>query len=266
MNRSTGNYAEWKLSMKKTVLLFLLLTLPFISLTGETETKQDATVYVTSTGMAYHQDACRFLRQSQIAITLADAVKSGYNPCSTCEPPVLESGFVDNVPQNNTPLYRVNIVEIRNSSAADIGQMVRADVVSHVDGDTVRVRIPNPPASLNVIETIRLLGVDTPETVHPNRDAEFFGQEASDFTKRELLGRNVYLAFDWDLRDRFGRLLAYIYTDDGRCFNARLIYEGFGYALLRFPFQFMDEFRDLESEARREGRGLWGAYLSATEQ
>ena len=216
--------------MKKAVVVFLLLTMPIFLFYGETasgpETEPGVIVYVSSTGRSYHRDACRFLQQSKIAITLADALRSGYNPCSACRPPILESGAASSLILNNTPLYRVNVAGVRTTSAADISKMVKADVVGHVDGDTVRVRIPNPPAGLNVIETVRLLGVDTPETVHPNREAEFLGQEASDFTRRELLGRSVYLAFDWDLRDRYSRLLAYIYTDDGCCFNARLIYQG----------------------------------------
>jgi micrococcal nuclease len=136
--------------------------------------------------------------------------------------------------------------------------MTQAEVVSHVDGDTVRVRIANPPAGLGAVETIRLIGVDTPETVHPSRPVEHFGKEASDFTKARLLGKTVYLAFDWDLRDRYGRLLAYIYSADGDCFNADLVREGYGHAYTRFSFQFLEEFRALEREAREAKRGLWG--------
>ena len=154
-------------------------------------------------------------------------------------------------------LYRVNKAGLKNSSQADIGLMVKAMVIKHVDGDTVRVQIFNHPDELNAEETIRLLGVDTPETVRPNQPAQPFGKEASDFTMSRLLGRDVYLAFDWDLRDRYGRLLAYIYTDSGLCFNALLIREGFGYAYLQYPFQFMEEFKALEQEARQQKRGLW---------
>jgi len=257
------SYNSIRMTMqKKTFLVFLLLlllTLPALYFFASTEAEQETVVYVTSTGRAYHRDACRFLRQSQIAISLADAHISGYTACQTCQPPVLDAGAVSRLLENSTPLYRVNIAGAESSSAADIRQMLMAEVVHHVDGDTVRVRIPNPPTGINVIETIRLLGVDTPETVHPSREAELFGQEASDFTKDALLGQSVYLAFDWDLRDRYGRLLAYIYTEDGRCFNARLVQEGYGHAYLRFPFQFMDEFRELEQAARQAGRGLWGA-------
>jgi micrococcal nuclease len=153
--------------------------------------------------------------------------------------------------------------------------MVLAEVVDHVDGDTVRVRIANPPGGLGLVETIRLLGVDTPETVHPNQPVQRFGKEASDFTRARLLNKNVFLAFDWDLRDRYGRLLAYIYPADetaanaaaaaaggaggaiAACFNAILIREGYAHAYTRFAFQFADEFRALEQEARQEKRGLW---------
>jgi micrococcal nuclease len=108
-----------------------------------------------------------------------------------------------------------------------------------------------------VVETIRMLGVDTPETVHPSRAPERFGKEASLFTRTRLLGKSVSLAFDWDLRDHYGRLLAYIYTN-GSCFNADIIREGYGHAYTSYPFQFMDEFRRLEQEARNGKRGLWG--------
>ena len=154
-------------------------------------------------------------------------------------------------------LYRVNKAGLKNSSEADTGLMVKARVIKHVDGDTVRVQIFDRPDELNAEETIRFLGVDTPETVHPNQLVQHFGREASDFTMSRLLGRDVYLAFDWDLRDRYGRLLAYIYTDSGQCFNALLIQEGFGRAYLKYPFQFMEEFKALEQEARKQKRGLW---------
>ncbi|GHV92335.1 hypothetical protein AGMMS50268_28380 [Spirochaetia bacterium] len=219
----------------------------------------DTRVYVTNSGKKYHRENCSSLRRSKIEVSLLDAVKSGYGPCTSCKPPVLDEGEARTaVEQSPTAFYRVNIAALEGSAAADPGRMLGAEVVSHVDGDTVRVRIPNPPEGLGTVETIRLIGVDTPETVHPRREVEFFGKEASDFTKQKLLGKQVNLAFDWDTRDKYGRLLAYIYTADGACFNAALIREGYGHAYTRFTFQFMDEFRALEQEARREKRGLWG--------
>jgi len=154
-------------------------------------------------------------------------------------------------------LYRVNKIGLKKSFEANTDLMLKARVIKHVDGDTVRVQIPNPPVELKRVETIRLLGVDTPETVHPNKVVQYFGKEASNFTMSKLLDQDVFLAFDWDLRDRYGRLLAYIYTDSGDCFNAVLIREGFGHAYVRYPFQFIQEFKSLEQNARRQKRGLW---------
>jgi len=234
---------------------YILLFLLFVStplLIGEVS--QDEIVYITNTGRMYHREACSYLSGSKIAISLMEAVKS-YTPCSVCKPPVVDT---KDIRINDGELYRVNIFGLRNSYDANIGFMLKATVIEHIDGDTVRVRISSPPKDLSAVETIRLLGVDTPETVHPNQAVQIFGKEASDYTRNKLLNKDVYLSFDWDLRDRYNRLLAYIYTGSGLCFNAALIQEGFGHAYLQYPFQFMEEFRALEGEARQQGRGLWG--------
>ena len=238
-------------------LLFVIYFLTSSLLFAQSAAAGDV-VYVTATGARYHLDGCSSLSLTRISVTIQDAVLSGYTPCGICRPPAftVPAGEAQRAASQNT-LYRVNTEGLRNTSSANLNRMTRAEVVGHVDGDTVRVRIPNPPAGLNIVETIRLLGVDTPETVHPERQVEFFGREASEYTRTQLYGRNVFLAFDWDLRDRYGRLLAYIYLEDGRCFNAMLVREGYGHAYLVYPFQFMDEFRNLEQEARRERRGLW---------
>jgi micrococcal nuclease len=232
----------------------------------------DTAVYVTNSGKKYHRDSCSSLSRSKIAIPLEDAVSSGYEPCGICKPPALApapaaigkaatgtaNGALGGAANGETAgLYRVNLAGLKTSAGADIRRMVQAEVVGHVDGDTVRVRISNPPEGLQAVETIRMLGVDTPETVHPSRPVERFGREASDFTKERLLNKTVRLAFDWDLRDRYGRLLAYIYTGDAACFNAALIREGYAHAYTSFAFQFADEFRALEREARLAERGLW---------
>jgi micrococcal nuclease len=234
----------------------LISILSSLFLLGATET----TVYVTNSGSKYHLETCTSLRRSKIAVSLEDAFKSGYQACSVCKPPVPSQGsarITKTRPQQT--LYRVNRLNLTASSQGEISRMVPAEVVDHVDGDTLRVRIPNPPLDLKTVETIRMLGVDTPETVHPHKPVERFGQEASDFTKERLLGTPVYLAFDWDLRDQYGRLLAYVYTSEGHCFNATLIQEGYGHAYSSYTFQFIAEFKGLEQAARIGKRGLWGA-------
>jgi micrococcal nuclease len=221
------------------------------------------TVYVTNSGTKYHISGCSALRNSAIAVSLEDAARSGYEPCAICKPPPLPAAAGQTAAPAGAEtrgaggLYRVNLEQLASCEAAALNRLTAAEVTGHVDGDTIRVRIANPPPELSVVETIRLIGVDTPETVHPKREVEYFGAEASAFTKARLLGKNVRLAFDWDLRDRYGRLLAYVYTEDGVCHNAELVRQGYGHAYTRFPFQFMDEFRRCEREAREKRRGLW---------
>jgi micrococcal nuclease len=126
-------------------------------------------------------------------------------------------------------------------------------VVKVVDGDTVRVQRGKRTA------TVRLIGVDTPETMHPNKPVERYGKEASAFTRRLLLGERVRLEYDQQRRDRYGRTLAYVYRErDGLFVNAEIIRRGYGHADTRFPFRHLDEFRRLEREARQKRRGLWG--------
>ena len=204
---------------------------------------------------------------------------SGLKPCGICNPPTFapetratpvvannrstQSGgapkTVSSTGAHSVEPYRVNQHRLKTSSAADFSLMSRAKVTGHVDGDTVKVRIYNPPAGINELETVRMLGVDAPETKHPSKPVEYFGKEASEFTRKALLNKQVFLAFDFDLRDRYGRLLAYIYTSREQCFNAKLIYEGYAHAYVYFPFQFMGEFRRLEQEARKAKRGLWAS-------
>ena len=123
-----------------------------------------------------------------------------------------------------------------------------------VDGDTLVVQ---------GVGRVRLIGVDTPETVHPSRPVEFFGREASTFAKRLLEGRRVRLEYDRERTDRYGRTLAYVHLADGTFVNAEIIRQGYGHAYTRFPFRHLDRFRRLEREARAAGRGLWGSAGSA---
>jgi micrococcal nuclease len=117
-----------------------------------------------------------------------------------------------------------------------------------IDGDTIE---------LDGGERVRLIGVDTPETVDPRRPVQYFGKEASAFTRRMAEGKNVRLEQDEDTRDRYGRTLAYVYLQDGTFLNAEIIRQGYGHAYTRFPFRYQQQFVELEREAREKGRGLW---------
>ena len=117
-----------------------------------------------------------------------------------------------------------------------------------VDGDTLL---------LSSGERVRLIGVDTPETKHPQKPVQYFGKEAYHFTKRMAEGKEVHLEFDWQRRDKYNRLLAYVYLLDGTFLNAEIIKQGYGFAYTRFPFKYLEEFRRYEREARENRRGLW---------
>ena len=131
-------------------------------------------------------------------------------------------------------------------------QRLGARVIRVIDGDTIKVDLGGR------IHTVRLLGVDTPETKHPTKQVQYFGREASAFTKKWLHGKTVELARDpmGDTRDRYGRLLRYVFVG-GDNFNAKLIREGYAYAYRRFPFSQRSKFIRLEAEAKQKGRGLW---------
>jgi micrococcal nuclease len=128
-----------------------------------------------------------------------------------------------------------------------------ARVTAVIDGDTLDV------AWAGHRERVRLLGVDTPETVDPRRPVGCYGAEASAFTHRRLQGRTVRLSFDRQRRDRYGRLLAYVQVD-GHRFNDELLTAGYARLLVIPPNgRYGRAMLDRELAARSAGRGLWGA-------
>jgi micrococcal nuclease len=126
--------------------------------------------------------------------------------------------------------------------------------VAHVvDGDTIDVNMGTQK------ETVRLLGIDTPETHDPRKPVQCFGEAASAHTRQLLDGKNVRLEpdpADSD-RDKYGRLLRYVYLPDGTLINAALIRDGYAFAYTVFPLTKLDDFRALQTQAREANRGLW---------
>lgn len=122
-----------------------------------------------------------------------------------------------------------------------------------IDGDTLDVTLAGKH------ERVRLLGIDTPETHDPRKPVQCFGEAAAAHTKQLLEGKNVRLEpdpTDSD-RDKYNRLLRYVYLPDGTLINAKLIQDGYAFAYTIFPLEKLDDFRALETEARTAGRGLW---------
>jgi micrococcal nuclease len=133
-------------------------------------------------------------------------------------------------------------------SAAAVGQSA-ARVQRVIDGDTV---------VLDTVGTVRLIGVDTPETVDPRKPVQEFGVEAAFHVRSMLEGRQVRLEYDQQRLDKYGRTLAYLYlVEDGTFVNLEIIRQGYGHAYLNYPFRQMELFREAEREAREANRGLW---------
>src|SRR4051812_26925844 len=136
------------------------------------------------------------------------------------------------------------------------GARSEATVVRVVDGDTIQVRLAR-----GAIERVRYIGVDTPESVKPNTPVQCFAKAASAFNRRLVAGRKVTLVRDVEERDRYGRLLAYVYRrPDGLFVNEELVRRGYARPLTIPPdVRFSAQFVRLADEARRAARGLWAA-------
>ncbi|CAN5692350.1 hypothetical protein BH24ACT26_BH24ACT26_22930 [soil metagenome] len=122
-----------------------------------------------------------------------------------------------------------------------------------IDGDTIEV------SRRGRIVDVRLIGIDTPESVHPSEPVECFGKAASEFTRRHLEGARVRLAYDVERRDHYGRTLAYVFYEGGRMFNEILVAEGYALVYTYPPnVKHADRFVAAQRSARRGDRGLWG--------
>lgn len=158
---------------------------------------------------------------------------------------------------------------LRSSNAGDFGTTVLVpkspaehpllkpgfnSVTRVVDGDTIVVLIND------VSEKVRLIGVDTPETVDPRKTVQCFGKEASAFTKSLLLNKIVRLEADVSQgdRDKYGRLLRYVFLEDGTLVNKEIIAKGYGHEYTyRLPYKYQDEFKTAQRTARESQKGLW---------
>ncbi|KKM95347.1 hypothetical protein LCGC14_1189200 [marine sediment metagenome] len=133
-----------------------------------------------------------------------------------------------------------------------------ASVSSVVDGDTIKVYIDG---QLDTEETLRLIGVDTPETVHPALPVQFFGPEATAFTKLMCENKKVrlFLPKAGDMRGRYGRLLVYVELENKQILNEQIIVQGFGYSYTKYPHEKTKLYNELERQARNAKRGLWAS-------
>jgi len=239
--------------LKKLLSIILLLLIvcaayadpPDVTETADDDAEETVWIAASGAGQRYHYENCRTLRGGGREVSISEARSQGLTPCGTCR----------RQPRNAEP----HSVDIKPNSL----HFVR--VMRVIDGDTITVEFQNGTRP----ERLRLIGVDTPETRHPQRGVEFYGKEASAFTTESLENRHVWLQFDVGIRDRFQRYLGYIWTekpqniDDeeeirDKMFNARLLLKGYGQVMTIQPnSRYASLFVEFQREAREENRGLW---------
>ncbi len=151
--------------------------------------------------------------------------------------------------------------------AAPVGETSAAQVTAVIDGDTIDVQFDD-----GVVERVRYIGVDTPETVHPRRGVDCYGPEASARNHEMVEGQRVWLERDITERDRYGRLLRYVWlaAEDGSAgafVNAALVADGYAQVVTYPPdVRYVDLYLALQRQAREEGRGLWGGCTGAVNE
>lgn len=150
---------------------------------------------------------------------------------------------------------QINLKEIRQILGVyDEVSQENQTVTDIVDGDTLKININGK------IETVRLLSIDTPETKDPRKPVECFGREAANKLKELTLGKTVLLETDsmQGDRDRYGRLLRYLYLLDGTFINAQMVKSGYAFAYTEIKSDHMEYMQNLELEAQTNNSGLWG--------
>lgn len=158
------------------------------------------------------------------------------------------------------PQEQVNVVT--TSSPAPTTQSNLYAVSSVIDGDTIQVVIDGKK------ETLRLIGIDTPETVDPRKPVQCFGKEASAKAKSLLSGKSVRLEADptQGERDKYQRLLRYVFLEDGTNFNKLMISEGYAYEYTyNTPYKYQSEFKQAQKEAEASKFGLWADNACPTD-
>jgi len=143
---------------------------------------------------------------------------------------------------------------VSSSTESTNPKYIYYSVISVVDGDTIKIDMNDTQ------ETLRLIGIDTPETVDPRKPVQCFGIEASNKAKELLSGKKIRIEKDVSQgdRDKYNRLLVYIYREDGLFYNKYIIEEGYAQEYTyNIPYKYQTEFKQAETEARALKKGLW---------
>lgn len=144
----------------------------------------------------------------------------------------------------------LNIIGIEKQANISEGEYI---VTSVVDGDTLKIQYNGTE------QKVRLIGIDTPESVHPdkNKNTEY-GKKASEYTKKLVEGTKVKLEFDVSQTDKYGRLLAYVYLENGEMLNEKLLKQGYAQIATYAPnVKYVEKFKQIQKEARENKNGFW---------
>ncbi|NSW84098.1 MAG: thermonuclease family protein [Syntrophothermus sp.] len=185
------------------------------------------------------------------------------------------SSSTTSAPQQNPPGTQQSAAEPAKADSpgqpASPVKVASATVTSVADGDTLHVKINGRE------EKVRLIGVNTPEIAHPDLGIKEqpYGKEAAAYTQKRLTGKQVYLELDVGERDKYGRILAYVWLEQpksdsetevrAKMYNAELLLNGYAQVMTVPPnVKYADTFVKFQQEARDAGKGLWGATVSGT--
>jgi micrococcal nuclease len=161
---------------------------------------------------------------------------------------------------SNTESENYNTNNNVGSDAESNAEFKNFKITKIVDGDTIEVQ-KEVDGNMKKYK-VRLLGINTPESVDPRREVECFGKEASAYAKENFLGKIVNLETDdtQDKYDKYDRLLAYIFLEDGQMINRKLIADGYAYEYTYDkPYKYQKDFKDIQRFAKSENRGLWSS-------
>ena len=172
--------------------------------------------------------------------------------------PQVESLFVTAAPTQTQSPPKITLTNTINPSLSSFptptsvpkNDRIQAKVISVVDGDTIKIESG---------ETVRYIGIDTPESVDPRKPVQCFAKEASKKNEELVMGKTIELENDISDRDRYGRLLRYVWIGD-EMVNEKLVREGFARSYSYPPdIKYQENLIEAERQAKEENRGLWGS-------
>ncbi len=178
-------------------------------------------------------------------------VLAGCSPTVAATPTASLTPSVDRVVAPRQPQPPPTVLPLKQPASPE---ETLYPVIRVVDGDTIHILKDGRD------ETLRLIGIDTPETKDPRKTVQCFGREASERAEELLSGKRVRIEQDptQDTRDKYRRLLVYVWLQDGTFFNLVMVRDGYAHEYtFERPYQYQADFKAAQQEARAGGRGLW---------